>query len=736
MSTYPQAIPAFLTKPALVCGLSVLALGASACKRNTQKADNAGRPDNAGTTVPGLHQNNLGKHHSSLVAHASHSHIHWQAWNPLIFKHAQQEHRTVFALIGSGTDPNTREVLRQLSGSPATSALLNRHHVNALIDSDCDPSMEFLASSLCLDTGTRVTRPTLIWFSYEGNPISWSSIGANPADCHEIVSNMSNTVYRLWRDDPEYVLRNSRTDFSRRSSGEHLKPYDDPDGNAPARAIRAISSLYDPTSNNIDRLGNISAARYINLLAKASTDGGLASDKQLRYGGTARLAAQNSLIHGLIDPLDGGVFDGIQRISTALPVFAKSLDTQALSMQALYNLYQLTEDGIYLTAADGIKQYTEHHLRLSSGDYRQGIIYAGNKVTDNPCVWTLEELEKALTEEELRICKLAFDIRGLGNVPMVDDRNRAYFRKNTLTWKTTKSELVEKGQVSRKKLDGILDSVMKKLAKIRTDRRPAATRENLTTTQSLSLYASALVSAYRATGDDTHLRDALRVLAHVRDNLTDGTGLLHAARYNGKLSASAASASAYCLAVAAALDLHEVTGEKGYLEMAQSLHAQMNKHLKGGGNHLLNEQDMSAYPVDYQVPQAYTIPNINNFASWALAWRNAARLLHYGGDKELAGQKEALEKVLLSLSTQPSVALVDFLTAYAGNGNARVYINGKAAGDLLATAARRPCNIIWMHGAKHHDLDKEVPEGHAAVIYGGKLAGTTDDASQLRTLLK
>lgn len=741
MTKASQPFINLIPTPLWAATAAVLLLAAGACKKKPSSSEPATSSPSipAAVTVAGLHQNNLNNGKSSFLTSQANSPIHWQTWGPHIFKHAEQERKTIFALIGSGTDADTLKVLDLLNQSPSTCALMNQQHVNVLIDSNCNPAMEYFAAALCLKSGTYVSRPLLIWFSYEGNPISWSTTGSSSNNVHELVSRMSKTVHRLWRDDPEYVLQNSRNDFKRRVDNLLPKPNDSEGTLLPASIIRQAASLYDPTSNNIDRTGRISAARYINLLAKASTSDKISDSQQIRYGGTARLAAQNVLIYGLTDPLDGGIYDGMQRTSSALPIFSKSLKTQALSMEALYNLYQLTEDEIYLTAANNIKAYTEQNLKLPNGDYLQGIIYAPKKATDNHCVWTLEQLEETLTEEELRVCKIAFGIRGLGNVPLVDDKNRAYFRKNTLTWRVTKKEVMEKTQLKHNELETLLESIAKKLSKIRTDRGPVTFKENTSAIRSLALYASSLVTAYRATGDDAHLQEARKIFDHIKTHFTDQAGKLHETKYNGKLLPNVAGATAYSLVCNAALDLYEVTSDSNYLDTAYKTHTQMNDILRNKENNTLYEQNYSNFPVDYKVTEFITIPNLNNFSSWAIAWSNANRLLLHKKDETLEKQKLALEKTFRNMVNIPPMVVVDYLTSYSHLNQPKVYMNGEVSKELLDTAVRRPCHIITMNGSSHPNLSEQVtnvPAGSAAVMYGGKLLGITNQASELRQWLK
>jgi len=739
MLTTAHSHPHYLRKSTWAIGMATLLLAFSACKKNKPlDAGNETHADEQAQIVVSVKQNNLGTKQSSLLATASKSPIHWQPWNSRVFENAKQDHKTVFAVIGSGHEPETVALLEQLNQSLPTCKILNSHHINVIIDSSHDPAMEFLTSSLCLASREYIQGPPLlIWFSYNGHPISWRSAHTHSnTNISELISTMSRTIHRMWKDDAEYVLNNSKLDFNKRWSALIHNGANKWNSQLPSQAIRQISSYYDPTSNNIDKIGRLSAARYVNLLIKASTSGAVTKSQQLRYGGIARISAQSTLIYGLIDPLDGGVYNGVQRTSLSLPIFAKSLKTQALSMAALYNLYQLTEDEIYLKSADDIKAYTEKSLRQSSGDYSQGIVYQKNNTAGNQCTWTLEELETALTEEELRVCKYAFDIRGLGNVPLIDDTDRNYFRENTLTWKTTRAKLAKKTNFDRNQLNTLLESIVKKLGKIRTDRGPMIFRENLCSSKSLSLYTSALITAYRATGDESHLKDALRVIEHIKDNFTGESGWLHESSFYGKLSSTKASATTHALICNAALDIHECTANPSYLQMARDIHTQMGNKLSGEVEYPLHEYDFSLFPTQYHVAHSHTIPNINNFSSWVLAWSNSKRILKYDDDQYLRKQMVALENSLSKQANLPAIMLVDYLTTYFTLENTKVYHHGEANDGLHTTAIRRPCQIIIMSKNTHPDLNEKVPKGSAAVVYRGKLVGVTSQASELRNWLK
>lgn len=654
----------FQKSPTLTATVSLVALVAfSSCKSDS--GDDL-TLDEFEETIPISTQNNLTDTQSSLLQRQSTSAINWQPWSKEIFEEASQEKKTVFAFIGSGTDSHNIAALNRLNQSPQACATLNEHHINILVDSDIHPDLEFFAASLCLKSGTPVSTPLLVWFSLEGIPISWIPIShGQKYNIAEFISRTSNTVSHMWQDSPEYVLKNSREDFTRRMNSYLPEPTLDEDKLLPLRATRQAASLFDPTTATIDGMGKMSIARYIKLLTTASRHPDLSEAQSQRYLKIAGLTADSMLLRGLIDPLDGGVYSGIERSTTALPIFSKKLRTQAYSMDALYSLYQVTQTPRYLKAADSILQYTLNQLAQPDGSYSLGIIYDSPNLQDNPCTWTLEELEAALTPEEMKLCALAFGIKGLGNIPLEDDPDRAYFRQNTLTWKLDQKELAQQSGLSSTTLDQTLSSITKKLAKLRTEKKPAPLHEKLSTADSMALLASSYVKAYQATKDPKHLERAAQTLSFIRNTLQDSSETLYQASFNGKRLDHTARGIAFANVCQAALDLHEATQDSNWLKYASKTHQNMSKHLGSTLNYHITESDGTDYPYPLTPYQHLTFPALDNGNTWAIAYSNAKRLSKLQPSDELQKQSNSLEAVLLSALKTSPLASIDFLTANA-----------------------------------------------------------------------
>jgi len=713
----------------------------SSCKKST--SDDGTEPE-AAIRVATLHQNNLSKTNdtSSFILSQVHSPVHWQPWSKQVFADATSEKKTVFALIGSGTDSHSQEILKKINRSPATCAALNNSHANILIDANQHPDLAFLVATLNLNTGNTVSKTQLVWFSHEGVPISWTSINNfSELNLHEIIIRMSTTVDHLWQDDPAYVLKNSSEDLKRRLKGFTPTPKEgEEDSLINIRASRQAGSMFDPVSSSIDNLAGLSIARYTQFMALAATHPDISDRQSKNFINIASRTTDSILIRGLIDPLDGGIFSGVQQSTIALPVFTKTLSAQTRSMEALYTLYQQTKNQTYFTAAESIRTYLEKNLILPDGGYALGITYAGHGIQDNPCIWSLEEIEAALTEDETKLCVQAFDISGLGNIPLIDDRNRTYFRKNTLSWKTSMDKLATLSGLSPEELKTKLESITKKLGKLRTERTTEKRSETLSTLGSMAALASAYTTAYRVAGDEANLKKAIRILTHIQTNFTHDSGELKRARYNGQLLNAPAKGIDYASTCKAALDLHEVSQDPAWLEWAAKIHQQMNANFANGDFTDLLESGDSENPHPLKIRNFITLKPIDNNATWGIAYSNARRLaLRLGGDN-LTTQADNIEKRIKHISKKAPLANIDYLTADALLHLKTVYFKAPVSAELLKAALPHACQLVAVTTKgtypKLGDAAAELTAGNAVVLHGNKNLGTASNAEDLDKLLR
>ncbi len=632
----------------------------SSCR--TKKSDK-NTPAKDEKQVTFTHKNTLTNDQSSFISSQTSSPIHWQPWGNEIFTRAKNERKTVFALIGSGTDTRTHRLINVLNKSKSTCDLLNKNHICTLIDSNSNPDIETYVIALCLATNRPIQRPFLLWLSYEGNPISWTSLREVGAPSIPPLTRMSHTISNMWDTDPQYVLKDSAESHKSRTSNLTFPLAKEISSDDIQRSIRLISSLFDPTSNTIDRLSNLSPARYIQLLAKASQQNDTSENNKKRYIKIATQAADSLLLQGLIDPLDGGVYSGANKKTSSLPNFTKHLSTQAQTIQALCTLYRITKETRYLNAAKQIISFTEKNLALPDGLYRLGLLYSDSKPHNNPTVWTIEEIEAILTPEEAKIATLAFGLKGLGNIPLTDDPNRLYFRKNTLTWKLSRAELAQKSSLPLDELNTTLESIIKKLSKKRSEKTTHFFTEDLSTASSLALYASACVTAYKTTHNTQYKEIAVKTLSNIQQLFLNGASHLHHARFKGNLSLNQAMGLDYATVTRASLDLYAITQDPKWLKLAQKMHQDMTLKLSPPDGFAIKESNPKGVLNKYTAYQYLSLPSMDNLSTWAIAYENAVRLQRKAPNPKLKKQADQLNRFLFKTLKSATLASIDYLTA-------------------------------------------------------------------------
>ncbi len=680
---------------------------------------------------------------SSMLDSQVDSAVQWQSWHKDLFLQANNERRTVCALIGSGTDINTLRVLQLINDSPSLSELLRNNHINTIIDSNLHPDMAQYAAVVSLDSKTPVGSTALIWFSYEGNPISWHSIAAKTnVNAESAIERMSNTVVHLWLESPEYTLEHSSNHPSRRSKSVFPKLEIMGQGSAASITgpILRAKSLFDPVSNTVDSMPNLAPTRYLELMVSASHLPELSPSDRQKCLQVAERVAEKRLIHGLIDPLDGGVYNGNQSMTDALPLFSKTLRTQALAMRSLYKLYQATLNDKYRDAANSIFAYTQKYHLMDDGGYALGISHLPEDPQDQPCLFTLDEIQAVLSPEELEVARQAYELRPLGNIPFIDDPKKVYFKKNSLTLKLTSAELSERTGMDLAPLTKSLEAITKKLRTLRSQKPVQPIIEKLCTASAAALYSSACVYGYRATGEASYLKTAEKILTQIRNDFVDENGALHRARYNNVLLDIPAKGGDYGRVCEAALDFHEATLDPMWLAFAHSMHKQMLERLGILETGAIKEHDGTGYPKDYPACSYYTVNELDNDNTCALAQSNARRLALRLADTSISEHAEKLGAILIQTARRSAPAVIDYLSLESMARSKIAYIKLPASEPLLSTARKEWCHIIAVTDEGSYpelgDTVSGMKAGTCIVTTGGKITGSASKPAELKALLQ
>jgi len=509
--------------------------------------------------APELTSNGLAGSPSTLLADQGLSSIHWQPWSQQTLDRAKRANRLVFAVICPPQYAESCRVLKALGNDPQLTAVINDNFVPVVVDSDACREMALLASSLCAEKKMPASVPLLVWFTPEGNPVAWLPTRIRSAGLREVFDQASGVALQSWHDSPDYVMSHSRLENQARAEKMAADAVCPPAGAQPGmdaiRAVRELTSYYDPGSHTFDNLGGLFPAGAMDLLADTALMPDVPADLVSRSKQAALGLAKDLSSSAMIDPLQGCIFNSRVGQGWGLPGFNSDCASQARAIVALCSAYRLDPDPALRGQILSAIAYAEKHHATPAG------LFALGRPSLKPAemwLWTLEEIEKALTPDELKVLTAVSDLRGLGNIPAESDPSREHFRHNILFEKIAPEAaavtLALKPEIARACYESARQK-LKKLSESRSIGEPADSRPHAVSTFRM---ASAYAAAYSATGESGLKLKAVSTLAHARAAFSTPGGGLQMFPGNADTLASG-RAFLYAVAIQTALDLGEIT---------------------------------------------------------------------------------------------------------------------------------------------------------------------------------
>ena len=336
-----------MTKAGLpTVGLLALIATISGCRKGEAESTKAALPPPV--IAPEMQVNQMASGPQGLLAARKDSPVHWQHWEPAVLKRAADARRLVVVLIGSAQYPGCLEALDAIDRDPELVSRLNAEFVPVLADVEVARECGIAAQLLGSETRMPVSFPFLLVLSPEGNEVTWRPIVYAPGnDFRKLFDGATDLIAKIWTEDADYNLRNSRTDHENRL--KRISPADAA-ANAAAhdafvvRNTRQLLSQYDADIGILSGTGGLFPLGSLQCLASASNDPAIAPDVAGRCREAVAAFGKHVLYSPMVDPLDGGVYSSRQANSWDLPMPQRTCTTQARAARALVSLHASTGD--------------------------------------------------------------------------------------------------------------------------------------------------------------------------------------------------------------------------------------------------------------------------------------------------------------------------------------------------------------------------------------------------------
>jgi uncharacterized protein YyaL (SSP411 family) len=549
-----------MSRPILMqatCLLSFLVL--AACRGRHVSEEGISRPE--AVVDPVLRSNRVSALPSPVYQSQAKSPIFWQPWSQETLALAKESRRLLFVVVALPQHGSYQRILESIAMNPRVTAVMNHECIPVLIDADACREIGLLMEDLCSEIQRPLQMPVFMWMTHEGNPVAWAPVAAQaPREVCDLFDQSHATVGRVWRDDPDYVLRNSASDNLLRKERMVARRTETRISEKPEQdvvvALRQLTALYDPYSAGFDQAGTLVPAGLLELLAVVSRHPSLPDDLRSKSRSILIELSTALLPSAMFDPLDGGVFSSRRgSVTWSAPSFLRDCLNQARIVSALSEVYQTTGDRFALERAQGILNFAEQQYRTADGLYTLG---GSDPGPPDQWMWTVEQIREILPADHAEWWIRESRVNALGNLPSEADPLREFFRSNTLALSKPIEQLAEQSGMGRESFLAMFESSRHKLLEARNKRLEGLFRDASPHAASTFRMVSAYAAMFTATKDDAHREKAVELLNKAREAFQRGR-FLSSMKQGAADSISMARAFPHALALQAALDVAAIT---------------------------------------------------------------------------------------------------------------------------------------------------------------------------------
>lgn len=497
---------------------------------------------------------------------AESSPIHWQPWVKESAQMAKDSGKLMLVVIAVPQQPSYSGILSGISSDPSVVEEINHSYVPVLVDGDAVRELGILTAELCSEIRSGLHLPIMVWMTPDWNPVAWVPLVPNESgSVVELFRQSHGMVGNMWREDPGYVSTNSRMDQENRSvrignKAEERELSGEPSEDC-LRAVRQLTTLYDPVTGGVDEAGGLFPSGMIEVLAMAARIGGIPGDLREKCKWMLDGLVGSLVVSPMFDPLDGGVYSSRRGETWKLPGFQRDCSTQARVAMSLFDAYEIIRDERALERALGIISFAEENYRTQGGLFS---VTGGVEGDIEDWLWRYEDVKEWLEEDEFSVWVAASGIKASGNLPSEADPMRNYFRANSISFSKSTDEVAGLTGIEKEAVGKSLSRAREKLLKVRNSRLQQSPESREGNASATFRMASAYASAYRITGEEVFREKAVSTLSKAKETFSDGPRLRS---YDRDLAPSlvAGRAFVYGLAVQAALDVSAVTSDESWI---------------------------------------------------------------------------------------------------------------------------------------------------------------------------
>jgi uncharacterized protein YyaL (SSP411 family) len=565
-------------------------------------------------------QNRLAGETSPYLLQHRHNPVDWWPWGTEALAQARKTNKPILLSVGYAACHWCHVMAHESFEDEGTARVMNELFVNIKVDREERPDIDQIYMSALHHLGEHGGWPLTMFLTPNGEPF-WggtyfpkTSRYGKPA-----FVDLLREVERVFREQPQSVEQNSSALMARLAetappSGRVVVGRPELD-----RAASQIAGLIDPVHGGMRGAPKFPQPMMLEFLWRA---GARLHDE--RYFALIELSLARMCEGGIYDHLGGGFSRYSVDERWLVPHFEKMLYDNALILELLALAHQRSGNLLFSARAAETVAWLAREMTTPEGAFCASLDADSEGEEGKFYVWSEREIADVLGKEDGAFFAANYDVTPGGNFEGHNILNRLNHLPRSMENEPRLAALREKLLVVREKRvrPGLDDKVLADWN---------------------GLMITALANAAGALDAPAFLAMAERALVFIASHMTRGERLGHSWR-EGKLLFPGL-ASDHAAMIAAALALHEASGEQDYLERALSWQGALDRHYANPetGGYFLTAADAEGLVVRPSATTDDATPNAN-----ALAAKNLVRLSVLTGNHAWREQADRLIEGILA----------------------------------------------------------------------------------------
>jgi len=510
--------------------------------------------------------NALSRASSAYLRSAMHQPIRWHEWGEEAFAAAQRENKPILLDIGAVWCHWCHVMDRESYDSPEIAELVNERFIAMKVDRDERPDIDSRYQAAVSAISGQGGWPLTAFLTPDGKPF-YGGTYFPPDDGYGRPSfrRVLTAISDAYREKHNDVTEQAKLVEGAIAQAESLAGRSGTFSPAVIGAIvTSAAGMYDARNGGFGSAPKFPHPAALDLIMDRYVQTG---DEELR----------SLFVNTLEKMARGGVYDqlagGFHRYSVderwVVPHFEKMSYDNSELLKNYVHAYQITGSEFFADVARDIIRWVDEWLT----DRKHGGFYASQDADysmdddGDYFTWTLDEAKAVLSEEELSVAALYYDINEVGEM----HHNQA---KNVLFVRAPIEEIARRLNLPEPRLQELLESARKKMYAARL-KRPTPYVDRSIYTAWNALFVSAYLDAACALDLEDARHFALRSLDRIlAEAWSPERGLLHVIAYSDEGAEHRQVRGLlddYAFTVCACLDAYESTSDLSYFTFARRI---------------------------------------------------------------------------------------------------------------------------------------------------------------------